>query len=262
MLRKSTLVATAGCLGLVVTLTGMAAAVSDDQIAGVRGTSSPTSHLKTRLTGLVLSSAAAQTANYRLFTASGSFTVPAGVARMIVEVRGAGGGGGAGVNGGTGAGGGQGGWERVLVKAQAGSVYVVTVGKGGAGGTAGATGGTGGSTTVHLSGKSALTARATGGGGAFPGESCDAAVHNGPVPGGSGGDGLAPTDPASLGLDTAAPRSGISSSYLPPTCPSTPIGGTGGGRGFAGAGGDGGAGPSSGNGASGHGGLVLVTFLR
>ena len=67
----------------------MAAAVSGDQIAGVRGTSSPTSHLKTRLTGLVLSSAAAQTANYRLFTASGSFTVPAGVTRMIVEVRGA-----------------------------------------------------------------------------------------------------------------------------------------------------------------------------
>ena len=170
MLRKSTLVATAGCLGLVVTLTGMTAAVSGDQIAGVRGTSSATSHLKTRLTGLVLSSAAAQTANYRLFTASGSFTVPAGVTRMIVEVRGAGGGGGAGANGGTGAGGGQGGWERVLVKAQAGSVYVVTVGKGGAGGTAGGTGGTGGSTTVHLSGKSALTARATGGGGAFPGE--------------------------------------------------------------------------------------------
>src|SRR5712671_2705497 len=150
VLRKSTLVATAGCLGLVVTLAGMAAAVSGDQIAGVRGTSSPTSHLKTRLTGQVLSSAAAQTANYRLFTASGSFTVPAGVTRMIVEVRGAGGGGGAGANGGTGAGGGQGGWERVLVKAQAGSVYVVTVGKGGAGGTAG---GTGGSTTVHLSGK-------------------------------------------------------------------------------------------------------------
>ena len=119
---------------------------------------------------------------------------------MIVEVRGAGGGGGAGANGGTGAG-----WR--------------------------------------------------------PG-SCDAAAHNGPVPGGSGGDGLAPTDPASLGLDTAAPRSGISSSYLPPTCLSTPIGGTGGGGGFAGAGGDGGAGASSGNGASGHGGLVLITFLR
>src|SRR5258706_1631617 len=142
---------------------------------------------------------------------------------MIVEVRGAGGGGGAGANGGTGAGGGQGGWERVLVKAQAGSVYVVTVGKGGAGGTAGATGGTGGSTTVHLSCKTALTARATGGGGACPGESCDAAVHAGPVPGGSGGDGLAPTHPASLGPDTAAPRSGISSSYLPPPCPSPPI---------------------------------------
>src|SRR5258706_8389748 len=106
VLRKSTLVATAGCLGLVVTLTGMAAAVSGDQIAGRRGTSSPTSHLKTRLTGLVLSSAAAQTANYRLFTASGSFTVPAGVTRMIVEVRGAGGGGGAGSNCGTRLGGG------------------------------------------------------------------------------------------------------------------------------------------------------------
>src|SRR5260221_7399158 len=92
-------------------------------------------------------------------------------------------------------------------------------------------------------------------------ESCDAAVHNGPVPGGSGGDGLAPTDPASVGLDTAAPRPGISSSYLPPTCPSTPIGGTGGGRGFAGAGGDGGGGPSAGHRAGRPGGGVVCTFL-
>jgi hypothetical protein len=240
----------------------MAAPVSGDQIAGMRGRPSPTSYLHTKLTGLVLSSAATQPANYRLFTVSGSFTVPAGVARMIVEVRGAGGGGGAGANGGTGAGGGQGGWERVLVKAQAGSVYVVTVGKGGAGGSAGGTGGTGGSTTVHLRGRTALTARATGGGGAFPGESCDAAAHNGPVPGGSGGAALPPTDAASLGLEAVSPPAGGPSSYLPPACPSTPIGGKGGGRGFAGAGGDGGAGASSGDGASGHGGLVLVTFLR
>src|SRR5258707_13696569 len=102
----------------------MTAAVSGDQIAGVRGTSSATSHLKTRLTGLVLSSAAAQTANYRLFTASGSFTVPAGVTRMIVEVRGAGGGGGAGGNGGTGAGGGPGGVGRGLGESPGGHGHV------------------------------------------------------------------------------------------------------------------------------------------
>src|SRR5260221_12801819 len=89
---------------------------------------------------------------------------------MIVEVRGAGGGGGAGANGGTGAGGGQGGWERVLVKAQAGSVYVGTVGKGGAGGTARGPGGTGGRTAAFLRGKRALPARAPRGGGALPGQ--------------------------------------------------------------------------------------------
>src|SRR5258706_6135125 len=154
----------------------MAAAVSGDQIAGMRGTSSPTRHLKPRLTGLDLSSAAAQTANYRLFAASGSFTVPAGVTRMIVEVRGAGGGGGAGANGGTGAGGGQGGWERVLVKTQAGSVYVGTVGKGGAGGTGGATRGTGGRPTGYLRGQKGLYGKATRGREAIARFSCVAIV--------------------------------------------------------------------------------------
>ena len=196
-----------------------------------------------------------------MFTASGSFTVPSGVTRVILEVRGGGGGGGIGANGGNGSGGGQGGWERVLVTVKAGAVFVVTVGKGGSGGTTGR-GGTGGDSTVHLRGRSELTARVTGGGGGFPGESCDAASHNGPVPGGASGAFLPPSDAASTGLNAEAAFAGGPSSYLPPVCLSTPIGGNGGGPGFADAGGEGGPGASSGSGAKGHAGLVLVAFLR
>jgi len=77
--------------------------------------------------------------------------------------------------------------------------------------------------------------------------------------GGSAGRALPPTDPASTGLDAVLAALGGSASYLPPSCPSKPIGGNGGGHGFAGAGGNGGA--SSADGHDGRDGLVIVTFL-
>jgi hypothetical protein len=203
-----------------------------------------------------------QAVTYQIFTVSGSFSVPSGVNRMIIEARGAGGGGGAGANGGIGGGGGQGGWVRVLVKVKAGATYRVTIGQGGVGGSQGIANGqgnTGGSTTVRPRGKSVVTAEATGGEGGLIGESCAFDVGNGPVAGGIGGSVLSPTDTASTGLEAARGPDGGSSGYLGPSCPSAPIGGFGGGRGFFGAGGAGGASPA--NGHDGHAGLVIVTFL-
>jgi len=73
----------------------------------------------------------------QVFTAGGTFTVPAGVKKVWVEVQGGGGGGGAGGNGGpTGGGGGAGGYAAELVTGLTpGGTVAVTIGAGGAGGT-------------------------------------------------------------------------------------------------------------------------------
>ncbi len=261
MARKPALIAAAVCLGVVGAAGGVTAAASGAGLISGPGRSSLVSGLTDALAGLAPRTAATQPSSFRVFTASGSFTIPTGVARMTVEVRGAGGGGGPGANGGNGSGGGPGGWERVLVNVKSGSVYVVTVGTGGSGGTTGR-GGTGGATIVHLRGKTAFVAEATGGDGGFPGESCAVVAQDGPLFGGIGGLGLPPTDPASLGLNAEVRLTGSSSSYLSASCPSTPFGGTGGGANVAGAGGAGGPGTSSGPGAGGHAGVALVFFLR
>jgi len=256
MPRKSITTSALACLALIAALAGMA--VSGSRFASGRSVVSPLAYLRSSTNGAGTSAAA----RYRILTVSGSFTVPSGITRMIIEARGAGGGGGAGANGGIGGGGGQGGWVRVLVKVKAGAVYRVTVGQGGVGGSAAVAGGqgnTGGSTKVGPRGKSVLTAIATGGTGGLLGQSCDMVVHNGPTPGGSAGFALPPTDPASIGLDAVQAFSGGPAGYLPPACPSAPAGGNGGGQGFAGAGGHGGA--SSADGHDGHNGLVIVTFL-
>jgi hypothetical protein len=79
---------------------------------------------------------------FQVFTASGTFTIPSGVTRVMVEVWGGGGGGGgkSGANY-AGTGGGAGGYAKSLFTVS--SNITVTIGPGGAGGTGGGTGGNG-----------------------------------------------------------------------------------------------------------------------
>jgi hypothetical protein len=195
----------------------------------------------------------------REITSSGSLIVPTGVRRMILEVRGAGGGGGGAASGGNGSGGGQGGWERVLASVTPGAQYDVTVGQPGSGGSAGGRGSAGSDTYVRLHGSAKDTAHATGGGGGNPGESCAIVENNGAVPGGSGGTGLTPNDPASLALQGAPGGVGAGTGYMGPSCPSATVGGQAPAN-TAGAGGSGGDGATGANGSPGHPGLVLIFF--
>ena len=110
--------------------------------------------------------------NMQVFTTSSSFTIPAGITKIEVEVRGGGGG-----SVGTGIGGCGGGYGKQVLTVTAGTVHAVTVGAGGAGealsgnGTAGgtslfgtlisATGGGGGSSTC-AGGMSTATLNMTG----------------------------------------------------------------------------------------------------
>lgn len=87
--------------------------------------------------------------NMEVFTASGTFTVPQGITRVVVEVRGGGGGGGKGNAGGgaVGQGGSGGGYGLGIFDVVPGSMHAVVAGAGGLGSnggtcTVGATGGT------------------------------------------------------------------------------------------------------------------------
>jgi hypothetical protein len=106
----------------------------------------------------------------QMFTASGTFTVPAGVSRVLAEVWG-GGGGGSGTNGGSGGGGG---YSRRVVGVTPGSSVTVTVGTGGASGSGGGAAGNG------LTSSFGAFCSATGGTGAATGPGGGGA--------GSGGD--------------------------------------------------------------------------
>jgi hypothetical protein len=84
--------------------------------------------------------------NTQGFLSNDTFTVPAGVTRVNVEVWGAGGGGGyAGCNlgGGGGGGGGSGGYTKIVLDVSPGQTFSVVIGMGGTGGTP-STGGTAG----------------------------------------------------------------------------------------------------------------------
>lgn len=129
------------------------------------------------------------------FTGNGTFTVPTGVYRILVEVWGGGGGGGGGGSGNQagGGGGGGGGYAAAWIAVSPGNQYAVTIGGGGGGGTNGNNATGGGNTTFG----SLLTAnggvggqggtQATGGGGAGGGGSgAPSWVVNG---GGNGGGG-------------------------------------------------------------------------
>ena len=79
----------------------------------------------------------------QVFNSSGTFTVPAGVTKVMVELWGAGGGGGGGGGGGysnaggTGGGGGGGGYVKDIVNLSPGASVTVTIGNGGSGGLGG-----------------------------------------------------------------------------------------------------------------------------
>lgn len=75
--------------------------------------------------------------NMQAFTASGSYTVPAGVTKVMVEVIGAGGGGGSGDATNRGAGGNGGGYSKSILTVVPGAVHAVVVGTAGLGATSG-----------------------------------------------------------------------------------------------------------------------------
>src|SRR5215472_9949522 len=140
------------------------------------------------------------------FVASGTFTVPAGVTLLSVDLYGAGG-------GGTdtlclgGGGGGGGAYTSTILTVQASQVLTITVGAGGNPGTAlNTTGGSGGDTQIVDFDTSNVLAIAHGGGGGMPypppGIACGAAA-----PGATGGA----ADPTALISHTgaAAPASGF-----------------------------------------------------
>jgi hypothetical protein len=118
------------------------------------------------------------------FTTSGTFTVPAGITHILVEMWGAGGGGGGGgagvavgpyfFEGAAGGGAGGGGYTLAVISVTPGSVYTISVGAGGAGGQGGcsssysctvqsATAGQDGTGSQVLDSSSAVIATAAGG---------------------------------------------------------------------------------------------------
>lgn len=78
---------------------------------------------------------AASIPNMQVFDTNGTFTVPAGITRLMVEVWGGGGGGGAADNDTQGGGGGGGGYGKQVFEVSPGATYDVTVGNGGSGST-------------------------------------------------------------------------------------------------------------------------------
>lgn len=177
-----------------------------------------------------------------IVTATGNFTVPAGVYLLDVELwGGGGGGGGSGSGGGTSGGGGAGGYARGIFSVTPGQVIACTIGAAGSGGGAGGAGSGGGSTSFG-----ALMS-ATGGGGGQPNPGGNA---------GSGGTGTGGT----INITSSAGSTGAASNVRGGAGASAAFGGGGGGgaQGAAGAGavpggGGGGGGSSSPGGAGGRG---------
>lgn len=188
----------------------------------------------------------------QVFTASGTWTKPAGITTVITELVGGGGGGGGGSdatdNGGTGGGGG--GYSKELIDVSGTSSETVTVGAGGAGGGSGAAG-SGGST----SSLGAFLSATGGAGGAAGGTG--AGVAGGA--GGSGSGGTVNINGGGGGVPHAtSTESGTGGeSFLS----GRTLGKGGGGAGIAGLsfGGGGGGGVNSGNsGGAGAAGVVIV----
>jgi hypothetical protein len=229
---------------------------------------------------------------FQLFETNGTFIVPAGVTRIMVELWGGGGGGGGGAGGaggttgGNGGGGGGGCYGQEVISVVPGTSVVVTVGSGGIGGsggtntifsnvnTAGTAGGSGGTSSIGSvsvaggaggnAGGSAGTVNGSSGGGGNPGTSTTARIF---IQGVRGGNGF---DPSQNGGDTGqggaaghggsgGNRYGDGNNGSPGTSPG---GGGGAGSGIQGDGtGSGGSvGTTAGNGAGGASGRVIVWF--
>lgn len=196
--------------------------------------------------------------NFQVFDANGTFVVPAGVTRVMVEVWGGGGGGGASsqTGAGGGGGGGGGGYGRQILTVIPGASHSVTIGAGGGSGGAGGTTSFGALMSAS-GGTGGASAGSTGGGAAGGTGGTSAAALN--VAGGSGGgSGNGDTQAtAAGGMGGAAPNGGPGggggrghfSSGSPGRTGSVPGGGGGGAGGWSFA--QGGAGAS---------GRVVVTW--
>jgi hypothetical protein len=159
-----------------------------------------------------------------VFTSAGTYTVPAGVTSVLVELRGGGG-------GGDSLGGGQASELRALIPVSPGSQLTVTIGAGGNGTFAGFAAGNGFASTVAVAGVVAAYAGGGGGGG---------------VDGAAGEPGTAVVSAPATGLEDL------------PAAAGSPAGAGGGPPGYAGSGG---AGAAGGPGQTGGSGYVLITPL-
>lgn len=102
--------------------------------------------------------------NYQVFNTNGSFTIPTGISKILVEAWG-GGGGGAGDDGDGGVGGGGGGYGKEVFDTTPGEVYTVVVGGGGTGGAAGVHKGSNGGDSKLINSTGTILLNAKGGGG-------------------------------------------------------------------------------------------------
>lgn len=180
------------------------------------------------------------TSGFQVFTANGTFTVPAGITQLIVSCVSGGGGGGGGssgvgsvtLSGGIGGGGGAARLRKFILGVTPGQQFTVTLGAGGSGGAGGA--GTGSGQNPGSAGGSG-TATTFG--------------ANSSGPGIAGGGGPTSTSGASLGT-TGASGSGEYGVPGSGGAGSEPNGLTGGNATNYGSGGGGGGGGRSGNGGS------------
>lgn len=192
--------------------------------------------------------------NFQVFNNDGTFTMPGGIKKIMIEVWGGGGGGAKGSGGCTGAGGGAGGYGKEIITVTVSSLQV-QVGGGGSGGTTN-TGGPGGNTCVSTASACSgiIFISATGGAGGATG--CGSGTTNSGtstaainISGGVGNPTYGSTVPFSHGGDA-------------------PLGGTGGkcnsgGNGFPGnapGGGGGGGNAAPSNGGNGANGRVVIWY--
>jgi hypothetical protein len=203
--------------------------------------------------------------NFQVFNSSGSFTVPVGVTKLMVELWGAGGGGGGSGgggysnSGGTGGGGGGGGYVKDIITVTPGQSIPVTVGLGGSGGSGGAScgincsgqpgsDGTGGGSSIFSSANAQGGDDGAGGGGGQNGS-----------PGTNGSGGFGGNAPGIFGVVGQSGHNGSAFGFGG-SSPNGGFGGNPGGDKTPGGGGAGGVGSyNNGNaGSSGGNGRVVV----
>lgn len=188
----------------------------------------------------------------QVFTASGNFTVPAGVTKLRVRCVGGGGGGGYGGSSGAGAGGGGGGFGEGIYTVTPAAVIAVTTGAAGAGGTSSSANGGGGGTSAF----GALLS-ATGGAG---GNSVDSGFGAAVAGGASAGAILALNGyPSGSGIQFGTSFVGGAGGGVPAFAAQTWVGTTVGAVGV-GRGGGGGGGSNGNAGGAGSAGIVIVEW--